>query len=61
MKRAVRALSEVVGFVAAAVLVAWLGGMSRPYGAFGGEDMVALALIGYGIARAVAKAKEVRV
>lgn len=36
-------------FVLLAVCIAWLGGMTRTYNAFGGEDVAALCLIGWAI------------
>lgn len=40
--------------------ISYFGGMSRPYDAFGGEDMLALTIAVYGIYRAVASRKEAR-
>ena len=40
---------ESVTLVALGVLIIYLGGMSRTYSAFGGEDIAGIAVIIYGI------------
>ena len=42
-----------------AVGIAWLGGLTRTYNAFGGEDVLALIMIGWAVRDyVVAKRKE---
>lgn len=42
-------MKKAVMLVLLAVLILIFGGMTRPYPAFGGEDMLALTLMGYAI------------
>lgn len=39
----------MVILIVMAGLISWLGGMTRTYSAFGGEDVAALCLIGWAI------------
>lgn len=39
----------MVILIVMAGLISWLGGMTRTYSAFGGEDVLAICLIGYAI------------
>ena len=55
-----KAFIELIGIVALALLISYAGGLTRPYDAFGGEDMLALTVIGYGIYRMIEQVKEVR-
>ena len=36
---------NLFGLILAALFVAWIGGLSRPYAAFGGEDVLAWLII----------------
>lgn len=40
-----RALFDILLLVALAILVSYIGGLSRPYDAIGGEDMLALVFV----------------
>lgn len=55
-------MKKTVFYLILTLIFAWsisyFGGMSRPYDAFGGEDMLALTIAVYGIYRAVAGRKE---
>lgn len=51
---------ELIGFIALALSLQWLGGLTRPYAAFGGEDILALLLIGYAIHEFLEKRREAR-
>ena len=42
-------LIDMVVTILLAVGIAWLGGLTRTYNAFGGEDVAALCLIGWAI------------
>ena len=57
-------MKKTVFYLVLTLLRAWsisyVGGLSRPYDAFGGEDMLALTIAVYGIYRAVASRKEAR-
>ena len=44
--------------LALALAIAYAGGLTRPYDAFGGEDMLALTIAVYGIYNAVTARKE---
>lgn len=35
---------KLVATIALGVFLAWLGGLSRPYAAFGGEDVLAICI-----------------
>lgn len=54
-----KALIELVAILAIALLISYAGGLTRPYTAFGGEDMLALTVVGYGIYRMIERVKEV--
>lgn len=43
--------------ILAALFVAWFGGLSRPYAAFGGEDVLALLIVTEAIRRYIEENK----
>lgn len=52
-------LIDMVVTILLAVVIAWLGGLTRTYNAFGGEDVLALIMIGWAVRDyVVAKRKE---
>lgn len=53
-------LLQMVILIAFAACFAWLGGLTRTYSAFGGEDVAALCLIGYAVRTYIEEGKEER-
>jgi hypothetical protein len=44
-----KTIIETIVMITLAAFVAYIGGMTRPYEAFGGEDMLALVLVVYAL------------
>lgn len=49
---------DLILTLALATAISYAGGLTRPYDAFGGEDMLALTIAVYGIYNAVTARKE---
>lgn len=51
---------ELIATIALALFIIWLGGLSRTYHAFGGEEILALATVALGIRSFLKKREEER-